>query len=61
MAAVAILIVAGFVAIIKRGPDGDIIGPNPKQIPADQLPECGFTGTTYIPQPCFRPSDSVDL
>jgi hypothetical protein len=37
---------------------GTVIGPNPDNIPEDQLPACGFTGAGFVEQPCYSPPDA---
>lgn len=38
---------------------GKVIGPNPQNIPEDQLPVCNFTGANFVEQPCYSPPGSI--
>lgn len=40
---------------------GKVIGPNPQNIPENQLPICNFTGAGFVKQPCYSPPGSVYL
>ena len=59
----ALLGISTFILQNREAADlsGEVIGPNPNNIPKSQLPECNFNGVKFINLPCYSPPGSTYL
>jgi len=64
VAATLLAAVLGLVAVLygNRGDlPGHVEGPNPDNIPENQLPVCNFDGSKFLEEPCYSPPGKVYL